>query len=292
MRWGSEEWFRNKIWSQGVDDPGAYFSHAKNGYQRYRHQQLVSLARNVGLFSGVSGIRIGEVGCGTGNLLKQFKDGSDASYAIGMDFVPEAISVARKAYPDIEFAVGRLPQLPTEMKDMDLIIASEVLYYLDEDGRDAAVRSLWRALKPGGSLIFSSVLGGRYFDERSALHLLQTVFDITAISFQYNRLYHRLVQPATLISAAKFRLYAGTEGVDDAGDEFMDSYRKLASNPVIRAGIYTMAALFSPILTWSWLPHVCNGIAERTGPERFKSNIVIVARKPRDALTDYGHGDA
>jgi len=48
------------------------------------------------------GARILEIGCGTGDLLAQFKP----SYGLGVDFSPAMIAVARQAYPGLEFLVG------------------------------------------------------------------------------------------------------------------------------------------------------------------------------------------
>ncbi len=279
MLWGSVDWFKDKICSQGVDDPGAYFSHSRNGYQRYRHYKLLTALYASDLLEGRSDIRIGEVGCGTGELLALFCKEIRAGFAIGVDFVAEAITLASQSNPDIEFCTGHLPKIPESMRDMDLIIASEVLYYLSDEDRKIAIERLYNALNPGGVLLFSSVLGRQYFDTESANNLLGRCFNTSVVSYQYNRLYHALVRPVTLINSAKFRLYAGTHGVSEKQNEFIKKYQWLVMNPFVKFGVYAVSKVFSPLLTWYWLPHACGSISQSIGGTRFRSNVVIIVQR-------------
>ncbi len=279
MQWGTVDWFVDKIRTQGVESPGAYFSHAGNGYQSYRHRQLLQTVVDSGLLSGREELRIGEVGCGTGDLVEVMRAGLGARFALGVDFVPEAIVTAKAAYPGVQFAVGALPEIPEQLVDMDLIVASEVLYYLSEDHRRQTLEKLTAALRPGGVLLFSSVLGERYFDAASANDLLGDFLSVDVTVYQHHRLYHRLVQPATLATSAKFRLYAGTQGVSTEQQRFIDRHQRLLRNPLFKGGVNLVAWMSAPVLRWRWLPGFCERLAKSIGERRFRSNLIMLARK-------------
>ena len=86
-----------------------------------------------------------EVGCGNGELARRLAPRCDA-YA-GLDAVKAALAAARRAVPEARFHQGFLPcDLPTGAHD--LIVLSEVLYFLDADGIDrlaAQIDERWPA---------------------------------------------------------------------------------------------------------------------------------------------------
>ncbi|CAM4129599.1 SAM-dependent methyltransferase [Palleronia rufa] len=76
-----------------------------------------------------------ELGCGNGELARRVAPRCD-TYT-GLDAVPTALAVARRAVPKGRFAQGFLPcALPPapSQAGYDLVLLSEVLYFLDADG--------------------------------------------------------------------------------------------------------------------------------------------------------------
>jgi SAM-dependent methyltransferase len=86
-----------------------------------------------------------EVGCGNGELARRVAPRCGA-YA-GLDAVEEALISARRAVPEGRFVQGFLPcPLPDGPGDAahDLVLLSEVLYFLDPGGLDALSRQIDR----------------------------------------------------------------------------------------------------------------------------------------------------
>ncbi|MBR9841455.1 MAG: methyltransferase domain-containing protein [Rhodobacteraceae bacterium] len=70
-----------------------------------------------------------ELGCGNGQLAQHLVDICDRY--TGMDAVAIAIEAARRAVPDATFILDFYP-CPLPRGDFDLLILSEILYFLDE----------------------------------------------------------------------------------------------------------------------------------------------------------------
>ncbi len=91
-----------------------------------------------------------EVGCSIGVLTTQLAPRCDRLLAV--DVAEAALARARQAcagWPNVGFARMRVPDQWPEGQ-FDLILLSEVLYYLDSTEIDRAATSVLRTLKPGG----------------------------------------------------------------------------------------------------------------------------------------------
>ena len=82
-----------------------------------------------------------ELGCGNGELARRLAPRCDA-YA-GLDAVETALEAARRAVPGATFHQGFLP-CPLPVGEHDLVVLSEVLYFLGPDGIDALAAELDR----------------------------------------------------------------------------------------------------------------------------------------------------
>ena len=97
-----------------------------------------------------------EVGCSIGVLTAQLARRCDRLLAL--DVAEAALARARAACPGVRFERRRIPQAWPPGR-FDLIVLSEVLYYLDLPRiRDAAARAV-RALQPGGCVLMVHYLG-------------------------------------------------------------------------------------------------------------------------------------
>jgi SAM-dependent methyltransferase len=95
--------------------------------------------------------RVLDVACGTGALTaavagRVAPDGA----AIGLDANPEMLAVARRKHPDIEWQQGRAESLPFADAGFDAVVSQFGLMFFDD--RVAALREMWRVLRPGGHL--------------------------------------------------------------------------------------------------------------------------------------------
>ncbi len=96
-----------------------------------------------------------EVGCGNGELARRLAP--LCGHYIGVDAVESALDAARRAAPGASFVRGFLPcELPAG--DHDLIVLSEILYFLDEaslKGLAAQIGRRW----PAGEVLAVTWLG-------------------------------------------------------------------------------------------------------------------------------------
>ena len=83
------------------------------------------------------------------------------------------IKNATKEFPKINFSKAALPHIPFESDSKDVVIASEVLYYLNESDRLLVLNEIYRSIKPGGYIFFTSTLGEKYFSNVSAISYIK-----------------------------------------------------------------------------------------------------------------------
>ncbi|WP_138935429.1 SAM-dependent methyltransferase [Roseovarius arcticus] len=105
----------------GGDDPWAFRT---SGYERQKFAQTRKALSRTHYQSAF------ELGCGNGQLAYHLAD-ICARYA-GMDAVEKALEAARHAVPTASFTQGYYP-CPLPDDDFDLLIFSEILYFLDKD---------------------------------------------------------------------------------------------------------------------------------------------------------------
>lgn len=91
-----------------------------------------------------------EPGCAGGVLTALLAERVDE--LISLELMPGIARRAQERAPRAEVRVGALPEAFPEGK-FDLVVASEVLYYLRDDGFDAMLDSLDRALSADGHVV-------------------------------------------------------------------------------------------------------------------------------------------
>jgi ubiquinone/menaquinone biosynthesis C-methylase UbiE len=97
------------------------------------------------------GTSIGDIGCGTGRLEPYLA--ARGLSPRGVDLSPEMIRVARRDYPDFEFEVADLRQLPFADASLAGVVCWYSLMYLPPSDRPAAFAELVRVVTPGGYLV-------------------------------------------------------------------------------------------------------------------------------------------
>jgi len=114
---------------------------------RSRRRFVWGLLHRAGISSAE---RILDAGCGTGRNMVEF--GSLAQHAEGVDFSEEAVAFChRRGLDGVRRAA--LEELPFPDDRFDLIIATDVIEHLDDDGR--ALAELRRVAAPGARLVIT-----------------------------------------------------------------------------------------------------------------------------------------
>ncbi|MBX6312574.1 MAG: methyltransferase domain-containing protein [Isosphaeraceae bacterium] len=123
---------------------------------------------------GRRGLRVLDVGCGTGWVLSRFRQRGEVAWAIGVDPSPVALARARR-YGEGGLARGDARSLPFADRSFDMVTCFDVLQHLDAGGDRQALRELRRVLRPGGlALIRANGRGwARGHGERAAPYRLR-----------------------------------------------------------------------------------------------------------------------
>jgi ubiquinone/menaquinone biosynthesis C-methylase UbiE len=101
------------------------------------------------------GLRVLEIGCGTGNVTLRAKRAASGADVIGTDPDPLALARAqRKArgMTGIRFERAYAQELPFADGEFDRVLSSMMLHHLDDDVKAAALAQVHRVLRPGGAL--------------------------------------------------------------------------------------------------------------------------------------------
>lgn len=104
-------------------------------------------ARAMRLLGEVKGLRILDVGCGEGRLVRMLR--ARGAEPEGLDPVPRLIELARIRCPDAKWHLGRAEDL--ELSGFDWVVC--YLSLIDVADLEQSVASCTRALKPGGRLL-------------------------------------------------------------------------------------------------------------------------------------------
>lgn len=98
------------------------------------------------------GLRVLEVGCGTGQLLAALKP----SYGVGIDISEEMVAIAGETYPDLHFVAGDIEisrNLGKLDGPFDVIVLSDTIGMLDDI--EATLASLRRLCKPETRIVIA-----------------------------------------------------------------------------------------------------------------------------------------
>jgi predicted TPR repeat methyltransferase len=104
-----------------------------------------------------------EVGCSIGVLTRQLADRCDALLAL--DIAARALDQARARCADLTQVRFEQRTLPPEWPEgmFDLILLSEVVYYLDRDDVGRLAAQACQAIEPGGDVVLVHWLGETHY---------------------------------------------------------------------------------------------------------------------------------
>ena len=104
----------------------------------------------------IPGAKVLDAGCGTGRLALEFA--RMGCMVTGVDVSPAMLEKARRrtgTLPGVALVQADVEKLPFPGAAFDLVLAFTVLEFTPNPG--AAVRELWRVVKPGGSLVVGAL---------------------------------------------------------------------------------------------------------------------------------------
>jgi SAM-dependent methyltransferase len=101
--------------------------------------------------AGRTGVRLLDVGCGTGYALNWLRGRYAVECAYGVDLSPHAATLWRLSNLDT-VALASADCLPFSADAFDLVTCFDVIYQLDDASARRAAGELYRVLKPGGLL--------------------------------------------------------------------------------------------------------------------------------------------
>jgi ubiquinone/menaquinone biosynthesis C-methylase UbiE len=101
------------------------------------------------------GLRVLEIGCGTGNVTVRAKRAAPGTDMIGCDPDPLALARAQRkvqGITGIRFERAYAQELPFADGEFDRVLSSMMLHHLDDDVKASAAAEIHRVLRPGGEL--------------------------------------------------------------------------------------------------------------------------------------------
>lgn len=100
------------------------------------------------------GMKVLDLGCGTGTLTLMIKEAHPQASVTGMDGDPQVLAIAREKSRgiDIQWDEGLASCLPYPDGAFDRVVTSLVIHHLAQDDKRRAFKEIYRVLKPHGEL--------------------------------------------------------------------------------------------------------------------------------------------
>jgi ubiquinone/menaquinone biosynthesis C-methylase UbiE len=136
------------------------------------------------------GLRVLEIGCGTGNVTTRVTRAAPGADVVGSDPDPLALARARrkvKGVSGIRFERAYAQELPFADETFDRVLSSMMLHHLDDDVKAAAAQEMYRVLCPGGAAHIVDIRG-----DAIPRFLTAAGFDCTEVETRRHRFIGRL----------------------------------------------------------------------------------------------------
>ena len=294
--WGTREWFEDQFNSSDLNESGDRWGHRWRGSQKFRHELSLGLIKEIVKRNNLA---ILDIGCALGDFTTMVHDLNPRNKISGTDISQKAVDHISQKYQWLKAKIGVLPIIPFPDESFDLVIALEVLYYLNDEDRERSVRAIKRVLKDGGYLFLSVVLDGgkRYFSEEDIIRLLSKYFSLESIQFNYAKpytwmekrllfLYSRLAAMQRLSSMAdeEFQCFINEKSAAKAG--ILLKARSILTVPIL--GLVLKLFLecgrrgVKSILSIECIPAAFYRFAKIFARNTSKSQIIILAKNQEE----------
>lgn len=132
--------------------PADFYSLDRPANRFLRHGQERALLKALEEIGPLSGKRVLEVGCGSGNWLEMLRG---AKSLAGIELDPERAARAAARFPEADVRTGDASRLPWEDGRFDVVLQSTVFSsILDPGMRKAVASEMLRVLAPGGAVLW------------------------------------------------------------------------------------------------------------------------------------------
>jgi trans-aconitate 2-methyltransferase len=123
-------------------------------FQREREQPFFDLLALVETSRPAAGLRVADLGCGTGRLTRVLHDRLRAGDTIGIDRSPAMLKepLAQSSAPGLRFEVGTIESFPGERGVFDLVFSNAAFHWVLD--HESLLSRLANALAPAGQLAF------------------------------------------------------------------------------------------------------------------------------------------
>lgn len=120
-----------------------------------REFDIIDILRSKGR-ADLSKRMILDLGCGTGNVLRDFiRYGAAPENCYGIDLLSDRIGAAKRINPNIDFRVANAEELPYETGFFDIILSFTVFTSIfDKDMKYNIAKEMLRVLNPEGFIIW------------------------------------------------------------------------------------------------------------------------------------------
>ena len=100
------------------------------------------------------GDRVLDLGCGPASLWPHFKDLlKEPASLVGVDLSDGMVNEARRLFPEGDFRVGSMFEIPADAGEFDVVIVSSAFHHVTDESLPAALKEVHRVLDEHGVLI-------------------------------------------------------------------------------------------------------------------------------------------
>lgn len=156
----SERQRMEEVYARRDAKPYSYFNPGQLWLIQQQEREMLGALRRLGVGSQeLRTLKIFEVGCGSGHLLRQIVQwGADPRLCSGADIRGSAIERGKQISPTIRIYQGDCSRTLEPSSEYDLVVQSTVLSsVLREDLRHALAREVIRITRPGGLILSCDV---------------------------------------------------------------------------------------------------------------------------------------